>query len=141
MYVMKASVYHLQLNVRDATISLPFYKDLFVYFAYSIIDESDEHIGASNGTTDFWIIQTEQKYLSNHYHRKGTGFNHIAFRVSSKQDVDLFAQEFLQKKKIKILYQTPRLFPEYHQDYYAVFFEDPDRIKLEVVFVPRFEKR
>ena len=34
------------------------------------------------------------------------------------------------------LYGTPREFPEYAPGYYAVFFEDPDRIKLEVVHVP-----
>ncbi len=25
---------------------------------------------------------------------------------------------------------------EYHKEYYAVFFEDPDKIKLEVTYVP-----
>ena len=29
---------------------------------------------------------------------------------------------------------SPVEFPEYHVGYYAVFFEDSDRIKLEVVY-------
>ena len=86
---MKALVYHLQVNVSNAKESLPFYKGLLKYFDYKIIDESEEHLGASNKTTDFWIIQTERKYAKP-YHRKSTGINHIAFKVSKKEDVDKF---------------------------------------------------
>jgi catechol 2,3-dioxygenase-like lactoylglutathione lyase family enzyme len=133
---VKTSVYHLQINISDAKRSLPFYKDLLSYFEYKIIDESKEHIGATNGTTDFWIIQTESTHQERKFHRKTTGLNHIAFKVSSKEDVDKFIKEFLTKRKIKTLYNTPKHFPEYKEGYYGVFFEDPDRIKLEIVYVP-----
>lgn len=132
---MKTSLYHLQLNVSDPKVSLPFYKKLFAYFEYDIIDESDEHIGVSNGTTDFWIMATEAKHLDKTFHRKATGLNHLAFRVSSREDIDRFNSEFLLANNIDSLYDSPKEFPEYNQEYYAVFFEDPDRIKLEVVFV------
>ena len=133
---MKVSVYHVQLNISNAKNSLPFYKKLLSYFEYRIIDESKEHIGASNGTTDFWIIQTDKDHQHKNYHRKATGLNHICFKVSSKEEVDKFCKEFLHKNNIKTLYNTLKKFPEYHQEYYAVFFEDPDKIKLEVTFVP-----
>src|SRR3989338_1719079 len=134
---MKASLYHIQINVHDAKKSLPFYKRLFAYFEYKIIDESEGHIGVSNGMTDFWIIETEEAHKEKGYHRKATGLNHLAFKVSSKADVERFATEFLQKKKLKVLYNTPRDYPEYKAGYYAVFFEDPDRLKIEVAFVPK----
>jgi len=134
---MKSSLYHIQLNVSDVTVSLPFYKKLFDYLEYKIIDESEEHIGVSNGTTDFWIIQTEKPHLRNKYHRKNTGINHLAFRVSSKEEVDRFVTEFLKENNLKALYDSPKEYPEYHESYYAVFFEDPDRIKIEVVFVKK----
>lgn len=133
---MKTSLYHIQINVHNAKVSLPFYKRLFAYFEYTIIDESDEHIGVSNGTTDFWIIETEDTHKEKGYHRKAIGLNHIAFRVSSKEDVDSFVKEFLKKEKVKILYDTPGDYPEYKKGYYAVFFEDPDRVKIEVAYVP-----
>lgn len=134
---MKTRLYHIQINVSSAKKSLPFYKDFFAYFGYKIINESLEHIGVSNNTTDFWIIETEKEFKQNLFHRKNTGINHLAFRVSSKEDVDKFVEEFLRPKKIVTLYNTPKLFLEYKSGYYAVFFEDPDRIKLEVVYVPR----
>ena len=133
----KVSVYHIQINVSNAKISLPFYKDFFHYFDYKIIDESEEHIGVSNGTTDFWIIQTESNHLDKKYHRKATGINHISFKVSTKEEVDKFTKEFLTKKGIEPLYNTPKEFPEYHENYYAVFFEDPDKIKIEITYTPQ----
>jgi len=44
---MKANLYHIQINVHDAKVSLPFYKRLFGYLEYTIIDESEGHIGVS----------------------------------------------------------------------------------------------
>ena len=133
---MKTSIYHIQINVLNAKISIPFYKKLFKYFEYKIIDESPEHIGASNGTTDFWIIETEKNYKEKKFHRKSTGINHISFKANSKSDVDKFNKEFLGKHGIKQLYGTPKDFPEYREGYYAVFFEDPDRLKLEFTYIP-----
>jgi len=134
---MAVSLYHVQLNVSDAKRSLPFYKRFFGYLGYQIIDESPEHIGFSNSTTDFWIIQTEKSFHKALFHRKNTGINHLAFRVDSKEAVDRFFKEFLNEEGISVLYSTPRVFPEYKNGYYAVFFEDPDRIKIEIVFVPQ----
>ncbi len=128
-----ASLYHLQINVSDASKSFPFYKDLFQYLGYTIIDEDTEHIGFTNGSTDFWLIQTEEKYKSNTFNRKNTGINHIAFKLDSKVQVDIFANTFLKLHNIPMLYSSPKLFPEYSDTYYAVYFEDPDRIKLEVM--------
>lgn len=134
---MKSSVYHLQLNVSNSKKSLPFYKSFLGHLGYRIVDESSEHLGASNGTTDIWVIQTDEKYKKRGFHRKSAGLNHMAFRVDSKKAVDDLVRKFLKPKKIKPLYQSPCLFPEYHKDYYAVYFEDPDRIKLEVVYISK----
>ncbi len=125
------------MNVSNPKTSLPFYKDLLGYFGYKVINKSEEHIEMSNGTTDFWILATDSEYKKNTFHRKNTGINHLAFKVTKKEDVDLFVKEFLQPRKINTLYQTPKLFPEYKEGYYAVFFEDPDRIKLEIVHAPK----
>jgi catechol 2,3-dioxygenase-like lactoylglutathione lyase family enzyme len=131
---MKASLYHVQLNVSDAKVSLPFYKDFFSYLEYKIIEQSSEHICFSNSTTDFWIIETDKVHKENKFHRKNTGLNHLAFRLNSKEEVDLFVADFLKTKGIATLYETPKAFPEYGGEYYSVFFEDPDRIKLEVMY-------
>lgn len=128
------NLYHVQFNVSDAPKSFPFYKDFFNYLGYKVTDESPEHIGFSNGTTDFWIIETEKAFKAIGFHRKNTGLNHLAFRLESKEVVDTFVLYFLKPRNISPLYNSPKMFPEYGGDYYAVYFEDPDRIKLEVMF-------
>ena len=133
---MKTSIHHIHLNVSSAKKSLPFYKDLLGYLGYRIVDESPEHMGTSNGTTDLWIVQFRRNRLKCPFHRKDVGLNHIAFRVGSKKAVDQFAQKYLAPREIKPLYRSPRLFPEYRKGYYALYFEDPDRVKLEVVYFP-----
>jgi catechol 2,3-dioxygenase-like lactoylglutathione lyase family enzyme len=133
---VKARVYHVQVNVRDASRSLPFWKAVLGYLEYRTVHEEGDVAGFSNGTTDLWLIGTEGAHMGAGFHRKRAGLNHVAFRVERREDVDRFRREFLLPRGIPTLYDTPREFPEYAPGYYAVFFEDPDRIKLEVTHVP-----
>ena len=60
------------------------------------------------------------------------GIHHLALRAKSREDVDELYRVLL-KIKAEIL-EVPREYPEYEPGYYAVFFLDPDGIKLEFVF-------
>jgi catechol 2,3-dioxygenase-like lactoylglutathione lyase family enzyme len=131
---MKASVHHVQLNVSRP--SIPFYKALLTHLGYTLMAEQHDMFGATNGTTDLWIVQTDPTHAERAFHRKATGINHLAFRVDSRPEVDRFAQDFLTTRAIPTLYGGPRAYPEYRPGYYAVFFEDPDRLKLEVAHIP-----
>jgi len=133
---VKAALYHVQVNVRDAAVSLPFYKDLLGYLGYRVIHDGPGIAAFSDGASDLWLIETERGHAERGFHRKGTGLNHLAFGVGARADVDRFCDEFLAPRRIAALYGTPREFTEYRPGYYAVFFEDPDRLKLEVVHVP-----
>ena len=137
---MKAALYHVQINVRDANVSLPFYKSLLGYLEYRVIHEETGVAGFSDGTTDLWLTATDANHAGFGFHRKRAGINHVAFRVGCRADVDRFRDEFLIPRRMPALYGTPREFPEYRPGYYAVFFEDPDRLKLEVVHVPQREE-
>jgi catechol 2,3-dioxygenase-like lactoylglutathione lyase family enzyme len=131
---MKAMLKHLQLNVSDFARSSSFYKDLLGYFGYKVISEGGDYLGLHGEGVDFWIMAVDPAHTSAPFHRKHAGLNHLAFSVTSKEDVDRFHTEFLTAKNIPTLYETPKAFPEYTPDYYAVFFEDPGRLKLEVTF-------
>jgi catechol 2,3-dioxygenase-like lactoylglutathione lyase family enzyme len=58
------------------------------------------------------------------------GLHHLCFRVADRESVDAVAGE-LRRRGIEA--SEPRLYPEYHGDYYATFFSDPDGLRLEVV--------
>src|SRR2546426_2437510 len=72
--------------------------------------------------------RAEPAYLDPPYHRKRVGMNHLAFAVSSKQQVDALATSLV-AHRVPLLNGGPRA----GRTTYAVFFEDPDRIKIEVV--------
>lgn len=132
---MNTTFNHLSFNVSDAKKSLPFYKELLTFLGYSVVSESPDHLGMRNSPTDVWISETDSKFKAKGFHRKSTGINHICFGVKSRAEVDKFNNEFLKKRKIPALYNSPKAFPEYTKDYYAVYFEDPDRIKIEVAYL------
>jgi glyoxylase I family protein len=62
------------------------------------------------------------------------GLCEVAFRADSRAEVDTLARE-LPEIGAHILH-PPREYPEYVPGYYAVFFADPDGIKLEFVYIP-----
>lgn len=58
------------------------------------------------------------------------GLNHLCFQVSSTSDVDAAARGL---RTLGVSVTEPCLYPEYAPDYYAIYFSDPDGIRLEIV--------
>ena len=96
------------------------------------MDEQDI-VGWSNEDFQIFLVRCEHAYVGQGFHRKRVGLNHLAFRAGSKEEVDLFCREFLGPRKIRVLYGGPKAYPQYSPNYYSVYFEDPDRIKLELM--------
>ena len=133
---MKSKVAHVYLYVSDLDNSYKFYKKLLEKLDYIQTVKEEWGFAFRNDGTSIWFEQARKGHVEKGYHRKRIGLNHLAFRIDSKEDVDAFYNEFLMPNKIPTLYDTPKPFSEYEEGYYAVFFEDPDRIKLEVVYYP-----
>ena len=89
---MKAFVYHMQVNVRDAAVSLPFYRDLLHYLEFQCVHDDPRVAGYSDGRTSIWLIETDGGHTAPGFHRKRTGLNHVAFRVPRREDVDRFTK-------------------------------------------------
>ena len=58
------------------------------------------------------------------------GFHHLALAVETRADVDA-AHAAAVEAGAEVLH-APRLWPQYHPDFYATFFLDPDGFRLEV---------
>lgn len=58
------------------------------------------------------------------------GLHHFCFRVVDEAAVDRAADEL---RAAGVEATEPRYYPEYGPDYYAIFFEDPDGVRLEVM--------
>ncbi len=117
---------HLVIRVSDYEKSKAFYGRLFGFLGFEVSDEYDDAIGWTNGKTRFWIGPADAEGRR-HKHRAGSiGFHHYAFQLRSRKDVDVLGA-YLQENGVPIV-DPPA---EYYDDYYAVFFTDPDGLKLE----------
>jgi len=137
---VKTFLYHVQINVGDPQ-AIAFYRELFAFLDCRVVVEAHDLLGVSNGTTDFWMIATPPDRRAARFHRKNPGINHLCFGVRERGDVDRFVAEFIRPRGVTALYESPRDYPEYRPGYYAVFFEDPDRLKIEVAHVPGITER
>lgn len=117
---------HLVIRVSDYDRSREFYGKLFRFLGFELSEEYADAIGWTNGKTRFWIGPADAAQ-GRRTHRTGdVGFHHYAFALRSRKDVDALAA-FLERERIEIV-DPPA---EYYDDYYAVFFLDPDGLKLE----------
>lgn len=125
-------LHHIEIYVSNLDASKTFWSWLLVEeLGYHIYQTWDQGISYKLDATYLVFVQTEEEHLAPSYHRKRTGLNHLAFHGSSKKMVDQLYQK-LEQKKIPLLY--PEAYPYAGGSaHYAVFFEDPDRIKVEVV--------
>ncbi|WP_336518482.1 VOC family protein [Pollutibacter soli] len=129
---MQGAVHHIEIYVSDLKKSARFWSWLLTEkFSYKIFQQWDKGISFKLNESYIVFVQTEPLYISSGYNRKNTGLNHLAFHCDS----EIFIDDLTEELKEKVI---PVLYPEKHpyaggKDTYAVYFEDPDRIKVEVV--------
>jgi catechol 2,3-dioxygenase-like lactoylglutathione lyase family enzyme len=118
---------HLVLSVSDFEKSKAFYAPLMEFLGFDVEAEYDgSMMGWANGKTLFWIAAADAEGEKHKYRKGDIGFHHYAFRLRSRKDVDAL-QAYLEKQGATIVDPAG----EYYDDYYAVFFLDPDGMKLE----------
>lgn len=117
---------HLVVRVSDYEKSKAFYGRLFAFLGFEVSEEYDDSIGWTNGKTRFWIGPADADGRKRKYRAGDIGFHHYAFQLQSRKDVDAL-QAFLKETGATIVDPAG----EYYDDYYAVFFLDPDGLKLE----------
>lgn len=117
---------HLSIRVRDYARSKAFYGRLFPFLGFTVLEDYGDTIGWTNGKTRFWIAAADAEGRKRGYRTGDVGFHHYAFNLRSRADVDAL-QAFLDEMGATVVDRAG----EYYDDYYAVFFLDPDGLKLE----------
>lgn len=129
---------HLVLNVRDLSISVSFYQSVLAPLGFVVADgEELQYCRLTNGLDMVIVLnQVEVNHAHRPYHRKGTGLNHFAICVSSRDDVDAY-HSHLSSLGVPLLGGGTHEM-DYRRGYYSLLFEDPDRIMIEVVWHDSF---
>ena len=133
------AIHHLDLNVTDLDCSVRFYGHILTCIGYRRANLSapgeeegfDWMAPDERGCPRFSIGLYPARRTRPH-DRYAPGIHHLALRAKSREDVDELYHVLL-KINAEIL-AAPREYPEYEPGYYALFFLDPDGIKLEFVF-------
>jgi len=129
-------VHHVFINVRHLARSRDFYAWLMPQLGYEgSWDFGDTgSAGYLSPAGSFWLKQQDERFTGDAFHKDRVGLCEIAFAAASRADVDALASALV-ARGVTIL-DPPREYPEYVPGYYAVFFADPDGLKLEYVHIP-----
>jgi catechol 2,3-dioxygenase-like lactoylglutathione lyase family enzyme len=121
--------HHIEIYVSDLKRSSDFWRWFLEGIGYKKFQQWDTGISWKLEHTYIVFVQTENRHLDVPYHRCRTGLNHLAFYAKSKSHVDKVTTE-LKNRGVKILYKNRHPYSG-GKNHYAVYFEDPDRIKVE----------
>jgi catechol 2,3-dioxygenase-like lactoylglutathione lyase family enzyme len=124
-------LHHVEIYVSNLEKSVEFWSWLLTELGYEQYQKWDLGISWKYQETYLVFVQAEQRFLDVPYHRCRVGLNHLAFHARSREHVDELTESLI-KKEISILYKEKHPYAG-GPEYYAVFFEDPDRIKVELV--------
>jgi catechol 2,3-dioxygenase-like lactoylglutathione lyase family enzyme len=121
---------HVEIYVADLPRSREFWSWLFARMGgWQPYQEFQDGFSFRHDDGSYLVfVQTPPAHLAAGYHRQRTGLNHIAFTAPDRAAVDDL-KHHLRKSGYTVLY--PERHPDPVSDSYAVYFEDPDRIKVE----------
>lgn len=123
-------IHHIELYVSDLEASKQFWGWFLGELGYEPFQTWDS--GISWKKDDFYLVfvQTEERFLEQGFHRRRIGLNHLAFHAESREQVDMMTEKLLERG-YHVLYRDRH--PYAGGAHYAVYAEDPDRIKVELV--------
>jgi len=127
-------VHHVFVNVRDIGRARAFYAWLMPLLGYASRTDWEQVSGWVSPSGSFWIKPADASFAGDRFDKDRVGLCEIAFAADRREDVDALARA-LEGRGVPLLH-APREYPEYVPGYYAVFFTDPDGIKLELVHIP-----
>lgn len=127
------AVHHVIVNVGDVPRAREFYGWLLPRVGYRRGPELPEGGGWFSERGSFWIKAAAPEFAGDTFHKDRVGLCEIAFAASSRAQVDDLARALVARGAT--VTDPPREYA-YTPGYYAVFFTDPDGLKLELVHIP-----
>jgi len=124
-------LHHIEIYVDDLDKTRGFWSWFLQELGYLEFQNWDAGFSFKLAETYIVFVQTEERFRNIKYHRCRSGLNHLAFHGSSRKFIDELTTK-LRARQINILYEDRHPFAG-GENVYAVYFEDTDRMKVEVV--------
>jgi glyoxylase I family protein len=136
--MMRGAIHHIDLTVKEPKASRAFYEAVLGFMGYTLKDDHargfDMDLNTPECFSSIGVVRAEGANAERTHDRYSPGLHHIAWTAASRDDVDAL-HVMLQRIGATIL-DPPADYPKYGDGYYAVFFADPDGLKLEYVHKP-----
>jgi glyoxylase I family protein len=135
---MRGAMHHIDLTVRDPQKSFALYDAVLKMLGFDLVRQDDNSfewkLETPSGPQAISIVRAIGPGAERAHDRYSPGLHHLAWTVESRAAVDEI-HLFLTGIGATIL-DPPAEYPQYNKGrgYYAVFFTDPDGLKLEAVF-------
>ena len=135
----RGMISHLDLNVADPAASIRFWSLLLEHLGYTrtrprrsrpmrLVGQPAGRLGVRDRGTP-----TRDRLIRDRHERSAPGIDHLAFQVDSRAEVDAVHQLLVDAGHDVA---DPPAGYDYSPGYYAVAFDDPNGIRLEVVHDP-----
>jgi catechol 2,3-dioxygenase-like lactoylglutathione lyase family enzyme len=138
---MRGLVHHVVLTVRNLEQSFRVYDSVLTALGYNLEQKDEAGFGwnlqTPSGSHSIHIGRASDDGAKRRHDRCSPGLHHLAWKVDSREEVDRIHQRLLGVGAT--ILDPPAEYPQYNKGrgYYAVFFADPDGLKLECVYTPR----
>jgi len=129
----EGAIHHIDITVRELGRSTAFYDRVLPLLGFRRSTDAPEGPCWAGARLEVGLQPARSGAAHDRY---APGLHHLAFTAPSRAAVDAL-HERLVRLGIAVL-DPPAEYPHYGAGYYAVFFADPDGIKLEYVFTPRW---
>ncbi len=126
-------LHHLALTASSLARSQPFYDAVLACLGYTRTLTRDTLAAWHGPEPEILLYQARAGQEESKHRLYDPGIHHIAFRAASRDIVDRVERSVVALGGIVL--DPARVYPHYAAGYYAVFFLDPDGIKVEVMHV------
>jgi glyoxylase I family protein len=132
MEIEVCGIDHIYVTVSDLARSEQFYDPVMRMLGYrkgTMPVGGTPHLHYFNRAMQYTLRPAHDAEGPARPYRVGA-LHHLCLRVRDTEAVDEVHRRLA---ALGVQAEAPRLYPEYRADYYALFFDDPDGIRLEVV--------
>ena len=122
------ALHHVELCTSNLKQSIDFWGWLLGELGYEPKNEWENGRSWVKGSTYIVIKRATNSDLP--FDRQASGLNHIAFHASSREQVDELTARVRERDDVTVLYDEQH---PYAGGYYALYCENPDGVKVEIV--------